>query len=322
MSTVLEKIFEDRLAHNPYCSDDLDYGLYIRNKAIAGTKKYIQANQPAMLTWLCFDIDYPCVLETTFREKSLPAPNLMIVNPKNNHSHLLYGLLAPICKSDNARKAPLNYLAAIEYSLREELEADQGYSGLIVKNPLNKKWNTYEIEKDLWNLESLSEYLTLPKVLPKKAKMIGLGRNCTLFELGRLYAYKEVLLYRIKGNQDLFFNAVLNYLKNENEKFPQQLLFSEYKAIAKSISKWTWCNYTGRMSDDKWFSYVKETHGSKIQSTRGKKGGKANSSESQSLKGKKSGEIRFKNSNEQLQPWKELGISRRTYYYQKKNKFE
>ena len=51
----------------------------------------------------------------------------------------------------------------------------------------------------------------------------------------------------------------------------------------------------------------------------GKLGGLSNTSEQQSLKGKKgsikSAQIRFEGSNEQLKPWINLGISRRTYYY-------
>ena len=77
----LKEIFIDKLANRPYCTDDLNYGLTIRNKLVAKEKKYIQANQPYLINWLCFDIDYPCILETTFEEKFLPAPNFMIVNP-------------------------------------------------------------------------------------------------------------------------------------------------------------------------------------------------------------------------------------------------
>ena len=142
-SSTITKEFINRLANKPYCSNDLGYGIQIRNKETALSRRYIQANTPFNLSWLCFDIDYPCVLETTFEEKFLPAPNFMIVNPENQHSHLLYGLVTGVSCSDNSYIKPLNYLSAIEYSLREELKADNSYGGLIIKNPCHYLWQTH-----------------------------------------------------------------------------------------------------------------------------------------------------------------------------------
>jgi hypothetical protein len=332
--SFLEKEFQNRLSNKPYCSNDLDYGLQIRNKQIALSRKYIQANTPWNLSWLCFDIDYPCVLETTFREKTLPAPNLIIINKKNNHSHLLYGIKDQIHLTDNANIKPIRYAQSVSYALREELMADKGYTGLIIKNPSHGIWNTIEIEKDLWTLGGLAEYLTLPNKMPKRESLIGLGRNCTLFELGRKYAYSEVLKQKIIGNKDKFYNIVLNFIEEQNKDFPEPLQYNEYKAIAKSITNWTWKHY-GDKTSKQWSMYIKRTHTSEIQAFRGKIGGLANTTEQQAIKGKlgglsntaeqqslkgkkgsiKSAQIRFEDSNEQLKPWVEIGISRRTYYY-------
>lgn len=298
---TLKELFSDKLAHRPYCSDNLDYGLAIRNKLIAKEKKYIQANQPFMVNWLCFDVDYAGVLETTFQEKFLPAPNFLIENPDNKHSHLLYGLVTGVCSSSHARHHPLQYLASVEYSLRKELKADEGFSGLIIKNPLNDNWNTYEIEKKLWDLGDLADYLILPKKLPKKAQLVGLGRNCTLFELARKFAYAQITLFRTTSTKEMFHQCIMGYVQTQNTSFPQPLQFNECRSIAKSISNWTWKNYRQRMDDTAWRDYVDKTHTSEIQSRRGKK----------------SGEVRYEGSNEQLKPWKKLGISRAWYYRQK-----
>lgn len=298
---TLKKLFTDKLANRPYCSDNLDYGLAIRNKLIAKEKKYIQANQPFMVNWLCFDIDYPGVLETTFEEKFLPAPNFLIENPINKHSHLIYGLVSGVCSSSHAKHHPLRYLASVEYSLRKELKADFGFSGLIIKNPLHEAWNTYEIEKKLWDLSDLADYLTLPKKLPQKAQLVGLGRNCTLFELARKFAYAQITLFRTNSTKEIFHQSILGYIQTQNTSFPQPLQFNECRSIAKSISNWTWKNYRQRMDDASWKEYVDKTHTSEIQSRRGKK----------------SGEVRYEGSNEQLKPWKKLSISRAWYYRQK-----
>lgn len=333
ISSLLEKEFQKRLSNKPYCSDDLGYGLQIRNKQIALSKKYIQANTPWNLSWLCFDIDYPCVLETTFKEKVLPTPNIMVVNPNNYHSHLLYGIKEKIHLTDNSSIDPIRYAHAVQYSLREELKADYGYTGLIIKNPQNDHWQTAELNESLWSLGELAEYLTLPNKIPKKEMTIGLGRNCTLFELARHFAYSEVLKYKITSKKEFFYNSVLNFIEHNNKDFREPLQYTEYKAIAKSICNWTW-KYYGNKTTQQWAMYVKRTHSVELQSWRGKqntseqqaikgrKGGLANTSEGQTIKGKKgaikSAQVRYEGSNEQLKPWEKLGISRAWYYKQKK----
>ena len=313
IQSYLKKEFHDRLSKRPYCSDDLGYGLHIRSKNIAKQKRYVQANDPYRLSWICLDVDYPCVLETTFQEKVLPTPNFIIINPENNHSHLLYGIEDMIYLSDNARLDPIRYAHAVSYALREAIKADIGYTNLIMKNPLNEHWKTIELEQNLWTLGQLAEYLVLPKKMPKREYLIGLGRNCTLFELGRKYAYSEVLKQKILGNKDSFFNAVMYFIEQQNKEFPSPLLFNEYKAITKSITNWTWRHY-GDKSSSQWKAYVKRTHTPEMQAFRGKQ----NTSEQQRVKALKSAEIRFKGSNEQLKPWETLGISRGWYYTQKR----
>lgn len=345
--------FKSRLSKKPYCTDDVGYGLQIRDKQVALSKKYIQANTPNTLSWIIYDIDYPCVMETTFQEKILPIPNIIIVNPKNLHSHLLYGIKTGVYLTDNASIDPIRYAHAIEYSLREELKADNGYSGLIIKNPSHEYWETQELNENLWELGDLAEYLTLPKKMPKRENLVGLGRNCTLFELGRKYAYSEVLKQKITGNKQTFYNCVLYFLEQQNEGFPHPLMINELKGITKSITNWTWLHY-GDKTSKQWAMYVKKTHSVELQSWRGKQNtseqqsikgkkntaaqqamkGKANSKEQQALKGSKntseqqsikgkkgaikSAQVRYEGSNEQTKPWEALGISRSWYYTQKR----
>ncbi|MCV5889293.1 replication initiation protein, partial [Escherichia coli] len=46
----------EKLPHKPYCTDDLGV-TYIRPKSTAIKKKYLQVNQPKLVTYLVFDID-------------------------------------------------------------------------------------------------------------------------------------------------------------------------------------------------------------------------------------------------------------------------
>ncbi len=124
------------------------------------------------------------------------------------------------------------------------------------------------INPNLWELNDFLEYLTPPRDLPKKANYIGVGRNCTTFDCTRQWAYRQVLSYKISSNQAAFHKAVLDYCEEFNKvNFPTNPLhYSEIKAIAKSISKWTWTTYTGRWTD---------TEFSTKQSKRGKSSGKS-----------------------------------------------
>lgn len=310
----LHKIFKERLPYKPYCTNNLEYGVQIRDKEKALEKLYIQYNPPGKVSVIILDVDYPIDLETTFKEKNLPMPNVIVWNKKNYHAHLFFFIKDPVCTTDNARKKPLVVLSLIEYALRELFQSDEAYSGFIAKNLDNDHWLAVETNKELFDFELFLEYLTLPQKLPKKASVVGLGRNCTLFEVGRKYAYKQVLVHRCTTNKDSFYNDVFSYIDSYNKNFPEPLFYNEVKTLSKSISNWTWKNYKTGMNKEQWDDYVKNTHTSELQAIRGA----CNSKEQQSIKGKKSGEIRRKGSAELLQPWIELGISRAWYYKQKK----
>jgi len=265
--TQLE-LFADNLPNKPYCTDEKGW-LMIRNKATAVKKKYIQHNQPSMLHWLVYDCDYPGALEYV-GDNHLPAPNIVATNPRNGNSHLYYRLADPVCTSSLAHRKPLALLAKINYVLCEKLKADAGYGGFISKNVLHKHWQAQEVHQNPWNFSDFLDWIDIPKRLPKKAKTEGLGRNCTLFEMARFWAYSEVLSYRIAGSFGGFYDAVFNYCETVNSSFRSPLNFSEVKSTAKSIAGWTWKNYVsaGSKSDEDWSKYVAETHTSDIQRER------------------------------------------------------
>ncbi|MFA0159231.1 replication initiation protein, partial [Vibrio sp. 10N.261.46.A3] len=60
MKTEHSKAFQldliETLPHKPYCTDELGV-TYIRPKITAIKKKYLQVNQPKLVTYLIFDID-------------------------------------------------------------------------------------------------------------------------------------------------------------------------------------------------------------------------------------------------------------------------
>lgn len=274
-TTTQLELFADNLPHKPYCTDEKGW-LQVRKKATAIGKKYIQHNQPCMVHWLVYDYDRAGALDH-IGQQQLPVPNIVATNPANGNSHLFYRLADPICTSDHARLKPMALLAKIDFVMTEKLEADAGYQGFISKNVLHKHWQVQEVNPNPWNLADFLDWIDLPKRLPKRAKTQGLGRNCTMFEEARWWAYSQVLGYRLAGDSGGFYEAVLRYCEGINESFPSSLNFSEVKATAKSIARWTLRKYTGSgsRSDEDWAKYVADTHTPELQAKRGKASGEA-----------------------------------------------
>jgi len=272
--------FKERLPHRPYCTDDLDYGLCVRGVETALNKKYIQLNSPKEISWLIFDIDRPGAA-WAWEWSVLPPPTFSVINPRNGHAHLLYGLNTPVALSDLARNAPIRYAAAIEAAFGLALDSDPRYGGLMVKNPLHPHWKL--ISRDVsYDLGELAEYVDLNRTV-RPPHTTGIGRNCTLFDNVRDWAYRNVLAYKRNGaRMSDWFEMVLAISEKLNV-FLMPLNFSEVRSIAKSIAKWTWRQFT-----DATFS--------EIQSQRGKRGG------------------RPATTTKNGKPWEAAGISKATYY--------
>lgn len=265
--TQLE-LFAEHLPNKPYCTDEKGW-LQVRKKTTAIGKKYIQHNKPCMVHWLVYDYDRAGALDH-IGQNQLPVPNIVATNPANGNSHLFYRLADPVCTSEIAHRKPMHLLAKIDYVMTEQLEADAGYQGFISKNVLHKHWLVQEVNQQPWNLADFLEWIDLPKKLPRKAKTQGLGRNCTMFEEARWWAYSKVLSYRLAGDSGGFYDAVLNYCETINAGFPSPLNFSEVRATAKSIARWTLRHYTGSgsMSDEDWAKHVADTHTPELQRER------------------------------------------------------
>jgi hypothetical protein len=260
----------DRLPRRPYCSDDLSEGLRIRSLAQALSKPYIQVNPPHLRVWSIFDVDRQAAA-LAWEDAGLPPPTWAAINKENGHAHLVWGLRAPVLVDGmGARDAPVRYLCAIESCMRERLQADPGYSGLITKNPAHPLWRVLRGPRLGYELSELAEYLPdLDKHRPRpgvKPERVGLGRNVTLFDELRVWAYRSIRRYWGGGLEG--WNAWLSACNSRAlvlnaELFAGRLLHErEVWHIAKSVAKWTWRQFR----PDKF---------SAIQAARGRLGGVA-----------------------------------------------
>lgn len=297
MSNVALKLFNDRLPHKPYFTDELQCGLRIAGKERAILAKYIQFNQPHAQFWLCFDVDRQGAA-IDWSDRDAPAPTLTIMNKANGHAHLLYALKTAIRTAPDGKIKPLKYAAAVESALREKLGADMGYSGLICKNPNHDSWQIAIWQPELYTLDWLADSLDLKSandrnILPD----YGLGRNCTLFDKTRKWAYRAIR----QGwpEDDQWVNACYERASAYNLQFSSPLDNNEVIGISKSIAKWTKKHF----KRESFSEFVYMTHLPEIQAKRGRIGGK-----------KSHGGGRPKTITKNGAPWETMGISRSSYY--------
>ena len=264
------QLFSSALPAKPYYTDDLATGLHIAKAEIAKKAKYIQHNGPTHMLWLAFDIDRPGAA-MDWSDRGAPAPNLTVMNRSNAHAHALYALQTPVRTAPDGRKAPLLYAAAVENALCELLDADRGYSGLIVKNPLHHHWQVTQWHHETYELGELADYLDL-KTPAQRKKVVadyGLGRNCTLFEELRNWSYRAIRQGWPAYRQ--WLDACVTRAQMINLNFSNPLPFSEVKATATSVAKWT----HKRITESDFEYFVAKTHTSEIQARRGRLGGQA-----------------------------------------------
>lgn len=304
MSNVALKLFNDRLPHKPYFTDELQCGLRIAGKERAILAKYIQFNQPHAQFWLCFDVDRPgAAIDWT--DRNAPAPTLTIMNKANGHAHLLYALKTAVRTAPDGKIKPLKYAAAVESALREKLDADVGYSGLICKNPNHDSWQIAVWQPELYTLDWLADSLDFKSAKDKTILPdYGLGRNCSLFDKTRKWAYRAIR----QGwpDYDQWLQACYERASAYNLMFISPLDGNEVMSIAKSIAKWT----NSRFTIENFNEYIMRTHSSNIQSIRGSVGGKLSHGGGRKVN---------YNSENQSKPWLLHGVSRSSYYRNKKN---
>lgn len=228
----------------PFCTDDFESGVYRKPVKQALQKKHIQLNHENCIQYLAFDIDRACS-PCEFSDLGL-TPNIFIQNPKNRHAHIVFKLETPLHTNDNSSQRAIAYLAAIQNGMTRLLGADAAYNGLLTKNPFHPEHNTTWIHDQVWSFDLLCEYVS-----PISSKNIAvqeqssLGRNCTLFDNLRKWAY--VNLHSFKHNNPRY-NAWLDFVLVQAERLNDNespLGYAEVNSIAKSVANWVWYKYTG-----------------------------------------------------------------------------
>lgn len=229
--------FDALLPDEPYCSLGKGREAVIRDKVAAKSYPLIEPNHPHLQCWIALDIDREDSVNR-WERIGLP-PNLVMENDLNGHAHYLYRLDKPVYRKKGEKSSkPDRFLKAVKRGLTFGLGGDMGYSGFLVKNPFHPDWRTYSFRDDPYTLGEIAK--KIPSWVPPSIQE-GDGRNNTVFHALRKWAYRNLHRYEEKSAWN---EIVLNIASDINE-FPEPLLESEIRAIAKSVANWVWNNYTG-----------------------------------------------------------------------------
>ena len=246
--SVLSRI----LLEAPYfarCSDHKTAAI-VRPREYALRYPYMQINRRDMVSWLIFDLDHANSL--AWDDAGLPAPNLVVRNRKNGHSHLFYAI-APVCTSEKARDKPIAYMKAIYTAFAIRLNADSDYhSGPVAKTPGHPWWSTTELHSHVYDLGELADTVDLAVTPWSKGPQLDdlpHSRHCILFEQMRYFAYSIVNRERERGTFESFMRQLEAFAHNHNNfarnGFDQNLMLSSLRATVRSVARWCWTRYFG-----------------------------------------------------------------------------
>lgn len=258
----------------PLASDDLKAGIYRTARETARGKRYIESNPQALSNLLVVDVDHEDALMRSLWDRPDWLPNAVVENPANGHAHAVWALQEPVTRTEYAHRRPLAFAAAVTEGLRRSVDGDAAYSGLMTKNPEHVDWDTSWTSDRLYGLQELSRHLQAAGFMPapswrrtRRKRPVGLGRNCSVFETARVWAYREVRHHW--GDEDGLGNAITERVHEINAGFSEPLPAREARDIAKSIHRWIITE--SRMWADG--PAVYEATFTAMQAARGRKGG-------------------------------------------------
>ncbi|EFP67096.1 MULTISPECIES: replication initiation protein [Ralstonia] len=221
-------------------TDSFEEGTKFRSKNSALGFRYIEHNQ-IYRKYIVIDVDKE-KSAYLWEDLGLPPPTIITVNPATTHSHYLWELKTPVIFTEAGRSHPKRFYENVDTALTLAIPgADPAYVGKFTRNPLHTYWCTI-IHKVSYDLADFGEYVDLTPA----RKRIDLawnieGRNSTLFDTVRLWAYMAVKMNRSYSD---FFEQVIFKAHEVNQEFfdlPGGMLpAKEVLSTARSIADWTW----------------------------------------------------------------------------------
>lgn len=224
--------FAANLISFPKATDDLDAGIFQQSKDVALLRRYVALNH-RLAFYIVVDVDRAGAA-FAWEDANLPPPTIATTNPINGHAHLAWELASPVATTPNSRSKPMEYLEATQHAIRNKVGGDIGYAGYLTKNPMHPSWHVITWNRR-YDLGELAEYIDLDTA-PRRLQNDALGRNATLFESLRLWAYRHVEKAESFAQWQLQCERMAHALNSFDDPLPN----GEVRNTARSVSKWTW----------------------------------------------------------------------------------
>jgi hypothetical protein len=216
---------------------------------------HLEFNTRGCLGWLVFDLDKPDSFESWDRA-GLPPPNFYAQNRSSGHGHLGYCLRRPVGLLGHSRRRPIELAADVQRGMTRRLGADLQQSA--GQEPGACKVGQHVVCAAPLALIELFEMLDKRDMArpASRREVLGVSRNCDLFDAIRQHAYKQVLTFK-RGGSAAWFDHLLGMALAVNQEFAFPLSVSEVCQIARSVANWTW-----RTFSDARFSQIQARRGS------------------------------------------------------------
>jgi transposase len=280
-----------RLPQKMLCSSSLKTEnpiSYILDKHIALKNEHIQPNHENMWNFIIIDDDVNS--PDAFLDLPVPVPNMIVINPESGHCQRWYFLANGVSRTSLSKCTIQDYYLKTLFKLTAIYHGDAAYNGNLARNPfyhkhiclyprlkpytlneLNNLIGVSQSDYEKGNLDQSEAFLRIQEYCRKNKKMsdnMGAGRNCTIFDVLRVKAYK---IHHEYGTETDFANDLQFEAQKINQNyFPNNLLpHNELKHISKSIARYCFTKLRNRQFSS---SFIKR------QKVCGALGGEARSS--------------------------------------------
>lgn len=176
-------------------------------------------------------------------------PNILVYNPTDPTRHQAFWLLrdAVHCQPEAQGRKPYKYLRAIEAAYDARYGCDPHFARHIHRNPLCLFSDAVWLHERAYTLSELAEPVSLAPVAQSRNKSVlerlaeGSGRNCTLFDELRLWAYRQAASAKTV-DYDIWHRQVITRAIALNG-FEAPLPAAEVYCVARSVAEFVYYRY-------------------------------------------------------------------------------
>ena len=263
------------------------------------------ARTPNSIVALAYDVDgreaVEHLAEANMGGARTPKPNIVIYRKLTGHAHAIYVLRRPVLRGAAARPFPLAVVGRCSEWLRLQLQADAGFTGVLVANPTHTDYDTVWLRREAYSLDELRSHIPRGWRQPRRPQQTDAGRNAALY----------LCLLRYAGCRDRTDADIRRYAERLyaeiDTRVPHAFTSGELLGIVRSVLRYRkeWRSHGWHVPE--WIER---------QRTRGRSNTRVQQRQKGRLGGIASGAARRKGTplEHDREPWKTAEISRPTWY--------